>query len=42
MEILGCSAHVAANLIRERSVINGRRTIDTADAIVTTGALLAG
>jgi hypothetical protein len=42
MEILGCNANEAAGLIRARSVINGRRTIDTAEAIVWTGALLAG
>jgi AmiR/NasT family two-component response regulator len=42
MEVLGCSASEAAELIRARSVFNGRRTIDTAEAIVSTGVLLAG
>ena len=42
MEILGCSAKEAADLIHTRSLINGRRPIDTADAIVSTGVLLAG
>jgi AmiR/NasT family two-component response regulator len=42
MEVLGCNAREAADLIHKRSIANGRRTRDTADAIVSTGDLLAG
>jgi hypothetical protein len=42
MEVLGCSAKEAADLIRRRSIVNGRHTSDTADLILSASALLAG
>ena len=42
MEVHACGADEAAEMIRRRSVINGRRPVETADTIVSTGGLLAG